>query len=440
MQQREDVPVEREILDEIFQRGSRFTLIDAPPGAGKTYLIETIVSIAVERYGWRVAVVTPRRGQALDLARRVRAAFPRISTELLIRSKETPDPALALLGIRGVNDAQTLSTSAGLVTSTVDKFATTHEVLSTLTFDLLIFDEAYQTNVAKSLPILTLARRFVVVGDPGQLEPITQFPVERFEAAEDAVHHALPRFLLEKNPSIAPFRLRVTRRLPPDTVPFVQAFYPEMSFSATAPEETRRVSFSAAGMGDPIDRVLDKVAAGASMVMLMLPAVSRELQIDTELSETAVEIARRISARGGRWAHEDRALGQADMMYVDTHVASQTTTHLAFISADIHLGKVGTPEVIQGLESPIVIARHPLSGVGRVTPFDLAPGRLCVMLSRHQLACILLCRADLPGLLTSYEHDCGVRLIGREDEVWRGFEAARSIYDRFRDLDRIVYV
>lgn len=73
------------------------------------------------------------------------------------------------LAVRVVDDARLLAPGAGIVASTVAKFATTHDAITEQRFDLLIFDEAYQTNVASSLPILTLATRSVVVGHPGQL-------------------------------------------------------------------------------------------------------------------------------------------------------------------------------------------------------------------------------------------------------------------------------
>jgi hypothetical protein len=435
-----DQLVEREILDDIFQRRSIYTSVDAPPGAGKTYLIETVVSIAVLEYGMRVAVVTPRRAQAADLARRIRTAFVSIRVELLTRKGDVPNPALSALGVITLDTTRALNGGPGLVTSTVDKFAASYEQLSSAGFDMIIFDEAYQVTLAKALPLLALAPQIIMVGDPGQLEPFTEFAVERFDAADIGVHHSLPRVIGQQNPDVPTRKLRVTRRLPPDSVPYVQeAFYPTMPFTATATSEERRVAFRAAGMGDGIGIALDKIADGASIVMLTLPAVARDLTVDTELSDLAVEIAQRLTVRQATWVARNELVTADKMMYLDTHRASETETELRLLAAPIgRLGFRGTPEVMQGLEAPVVIARHPLSGLSAASGFDLTPGRLCVMLSRHQLACILLTRAHLPELLDAYEHDCGVRLAGGTDDIWNGFNAHRSIYRKLEAAKRIV--
>ena len=231
----------------------------------------------------------------------------------------------------------------------------------------------------------------------------------------------------------------MTRRLPADTVRFVQrSFYPQMPFAATASPQEQRITFDAAGMGDAIDALLDKLAAGNSLVMLMLPAVDRDLTVDEELSATAVTIAERFVQRQGRW--DGAILDSSHFMYVDAHRTSGSDAHLRFLaSPQVHATKVGTPEVVQGLEAPIVIARHPLSGLKEISSFDLMPGRLCVMVTRHKLGCVLLGRADFPETMRRYEHDCGARLAGLADDVWRGFIANRELYDLLHEENRIVY-
>ena len=58
--------------------------------------------------------------------------------------------------------------------------------------------------------------------------------------------------------------------------------------------------------------------------------------------------------------------------------------------ADVH---VDTANKLQGLTFEVVIAWHPLAGLMDVDDFHLNPGRLCVMLTRHRHACIVVGRA-----------------------------------------------
>ncbi len=54
---------------------------------------------------------------------------------------------------------------------------------------------------------------------------------------------------------------------------------------------------------------------------------------------------------------------------------------------------MNTANKLQGLTYEIVIAWHPLAGLVELDEFHLDPGRLCVMLTRHRQACIVIGRA-----------------------------------------------
>jgi hypothetical protein len=98
---------------------------------------------------------------------------------------------------------------------------------------------------------------------------------------------------------------------------------------------------------------------------------------------------------------------------------------------------VQTPEVWQGLQRPLMIVKHPLSGVAEPTGFELEPGRLCVGLSRHQLACILVTRDGIGEALDRHQHDCEHRPLGAEDIQWEGWSANRKIWAELEDHDRL---
>ena len=52
-----------------------------------------------------------------------------------------------------------------------------------------------------------------------------------------------------------------------------------------------------------------------------------------------------------------------------------------------------------------MVVKHPLSGAARFSGFSLDAGRLCVMLSRHQLACLVVTRDGLDHTLEVHKHE-----------------------------------
>lgn len=171
--------------------------------------------------------------------------------------------------------------------------------------------------------------------------------------------------------------------------------------------------------------------------MIALPPLGFATTVDDDLSQLATDVARRLLERSAAWPHEGRSLTSSDLAYVDTHVNSGTERSTRLARAGIVPAFANTPEVVQGQQEPTVIAKHPLSGVASPFSFDMDPGRLCVMPSRHQLVCVVVTRADLPAALAPYEHDCGERGAGRPDEIWDGYQAHRRFYELTKARGRI---
>ena len=63
-----------------------------------------------------------------------------------------------------------------------------------------------------------------------------------------------------------------------------------------------------------------------------------------------------------------------------------------------------TANRLQGREYDVTVVLHPLSGRRDATAFHLETGRLCVLLSRHRHACIVVARAGIPELLDAHPH------------------------------------
>ena len=63
---------------------------------------------------------------------------------------------------------------------------------------------------------------------------------------------------------------------------------------------------------------------------------------------------------------------------------------------------VSTANKVQGREYEVVLVWHPLAGRRDATAFHLEAGRMCVMLSRHRQACIVVGRAGADRLLAEF--------------------------------------
>lgn len=427
----------REIIHYVVEQGGSLSVVDSPPGAGKTGLTERCVAAAVLAAKMRVCCVTPKAEQSIDLARRIASAYHLPSIQLLLAGSRTV-PANLPAGLQVITDVGAIAPGPGVVVSTVDKIAVHIDRLPANTFDLLIADEAYQMSFAQFLPVADLAPRVLLVGDPGQLPPLVRADTSQYEAAATRVHWPAPKQILDQYSSARRFLLPATRRFPQDTVEIIQPhLYPDLPFRSLARPEDRRLRFVAAGMGGLIDRALDAVAGGASVVALELPARPPCLNdVDIELANTIAAVVHRALERSPEWIGH-RSLMPADLGCIDPHVASGGA-----IRAELRrLGRVGvfvdTPEIWQGSQAPLMVVRHPLSGCFDPSEFDLQAGRLCVTLSRHQVACIIVARANVGQVLEQYRHDCGKAISGAEDSCWRGYQAHHGIWDALSRRDRI---
>lgn len=89
---------------------------------------------------------------------------------------------------------------------------------------------------------------------------------------------------------------------------------------------------------------------------------------------------------------------------------------------------VDTANRLQGRQFELVIAWHPLSGRRDASQFHLEAGRLCVMLSRHRQACIVVGRGGIRSQLESHP---GVEpvWIGETPPAVDGWEANLALLD-----------
>jgi hypothetical protein len=283
-----------------------------------------------------------------------------------------------------------------------------------------------------------------LVGDPGQLPPLVQIDPEPFHAAQFRVHAPAPVELLRHAPGSLVVRLAVSHRLPHDSTRLIQpALYPQLPFrAATAPGQRRVATRQPGQRRTAVDRAVDALVAGASIVVLVLPPseASVESAIDTAATALMGDVVERLLERqigpaGGRPFRPD------EIACVDPHVASGAYLRRLLQQRQVPVGSllIDTPEVVQGRQRALTVVRHPVSGA-IPSAFDLEPGRFSVALTRHQFGCIVVAHEGVDEVLHKHQHDSGARPLGSPDAVWRGTVMHRHLWQALRQRGRLVRV
>lgn len=413
------------------------SIVKSPPGAGKTFLVECAAAVATEQPLMRVVVVTPGVSQLYDIAGRLlEYRLPRLE---LAHATHRQLPAQLVGRINASNGwSPALNSGPGVIVTNAHLLAAYLSTLGPNAFDLMIVDEAYQLAATDFMQIAHLARRILVVGDPGQLNPVSAVDTTNLEAGEHKIHWSAPAYVLDRFPNTPVYGLPVTRRLLPDTSDLVQAsFYPDLPFHSVVDPAERRLRFALPGVERGFDQALNAIASGQSLVALTLPgSAPAHEEADVELSEVMARLADRVFVRQAEWIGQ-RLLTEDDVGCIDPHVIAGGAIGNRLRQFGRNSIRVDTVERWQGLQLPISIVRHPLSLANRPVAFDLEAGRWCVSLSRHQIGCIIVARESVTELIRDYVHGCDTVAAGARDTTWAGFAAHRRIWQTLGDQGRV---
>jgi hypothetical protein len=431
-----------EVLDRVLRKGAPAVNVPSPPGAGKTDFVENVVAVGAQHARLRIGVVVPQNEQAFDLLRRLAANYRPMGVQpLLSQSRELPPDIIRSELLRPAFRVSDLDRRHRVVVGTVAKFASSSLDFIRKPFDLIVCDEAYQVAFKDFAPLSMIASQFLFVGDPGQLFPLVKVDTARFEAAPVKVHWPAPQELMRRFDDVAVVQLPVTRRLPQDTVNLIQpSHYPNMPFVSAAVPSQRRIQFDAAGLLDPVDRALNILEKGATIVGVLLPARDYPVDdVDEEIAATMGRVVRRLLDRRVRMG--GRQLRPQNIGCADAHVASNAAVARNIRTLGLSTEEVvsETPEQWQGLQRAIMVVKHPLSGKQRLDAFSLDPGRWCVMLSRHLGACIIVGRAGIGDALRRHQHNCADRPMQSMDFEWSGWNAHSTLWFQLEQQGRLVY-
>ncbi|WP_406337798.1 AAA family ATPase [Streptomyces sp. NBC_01620] len=394
-------------LDLVTGRG---IVVDSPPGAGKSTLVKRATGHLTSA-GHQVMIVAQTNEQVDDLVDNIAREYPALPLgRLHANGFRLPERVSRHANVRGSNEADALRELA-VVVSTAKKWSYVKPE-KCAPWRWAIVDEAYQM---RSDALLATAPLFsekdsqvLFVGDPGQLDPFATVATDRWQGLTwDPLRNAVD-VALAHNSDLLRHELPVSWRLPEMAAPLVQkAFYPFYSFTSGTKAVDRVLSYGTAPhRATPSDAVL-ACAAGSGWGLLELPA-RHTLDDDPEVAEALAETAARLLERGalvnGEPLTESRiAIGAARTIQADSVRSRLEKRGLTGITVD-------TANRLQGREFDVTLVWHPLSGRQDASAFHLETGRLCVLLSRHRFACIVVARAGITDLLDRHPRSSPVYL------------------------------
>lgn len=447
----------RSVLDQVtadlLSGAHRGVIVDSPPGAGKSTLVVELAKRLADT-GEPVMVVAQTNEQVDDLVDRLATAHESsgltigrlsasgyVPTERIVRHLGGPGAADEAVTVAG----KVADLGAPAVTvATAAKWARIGEVAwPEGGWRWAILDEAYQM---RSDGLLAIAPRFangtaLFVGDPGQLDPFATIDGDQWAGSAWDPTDSAVAVVRTHNPGLPVHRLPYSWRLPATAAPLIcAAFYPFTPFESGSTLTQRSMKLPGAGTGgtsaDPADQTLD-LAAETGWALYELPA-KHTVRTDAEALDACARLAARLVRReatvfdpayaGGRTVTAERvAIGASHRDQV-AGIRAALDRH----GEDMRAVTVDTANRLQGREYDVCIVLHPLSGRRDATAFHLETGRLCVLLSRHRHACVVVARAGIPSLLDAHPHTEPVHL-GVPVKFPDGWEAHQAVLAHLAD-------
>ncbi len=416
--------------------GPRGVHVTAPAGAGKSHLVSRAVGRARARR-LRVAVAAPTNEQAFGLVRTIAmqhcATGSQNVTFVPARDVSLPDDVRQLRGVQE-KDARAASRES-LIVGTLSKLGDAFARESLTPFDVLLIDESYQADGGRYYAVGDLAPRHLLVGDGGQISPFSTIkdPCRWRGLPEDPLQTAVG-VLRRNHAGTAVYGLPITRRLDGRAVRIAKLFYPELSFAPAVLPGIRELRLHKAG-GAPevrkIDSALD-LASHEGWAHIELPHAA-VLQADPEAVELIARLVSRLFERSAevrcerqprlaRLRHEQVAVGVS-------HNDQKDFVRVALDGLGLEGVVVETANRLQGLEFEVVFAWHPLSGLTDADGFHLDPGRMCVLLTRHRQACIVVGRVGDCELFEGQIPPSTAAYLGWDpDPILDGWEVHREVF------------
>jgi hypothetical protein len=412
-------------------------VVTAPAGAGKSHLVATAVGRACD-LGLRVAVAAPTNEQAFGLVRTIallhRASGAQTVTFVPASAVTLPGAIARLPGVQELSARD--AGGEDLIVGTLDKLGDAFTRGHLDPFDILLIDESYQADSAKYFATAGLAPLHLLVGDAGQISPFAAIadPGRWRGLPEDPLQTAVG-VLCRNHPGTPVHGLPITRRLDGRAVRIVRLFYPDLPFAPAVRPGVRELSLRRVTTTDSRLRCLDgalDLAAREGWAHVELPRAP-VLQADPETIDLLATLVQRLFERGPEARCERRpklaALHPRQVAVGVAHNDQKDLLRLALDARGLGGVVVETANKLQGLEFEVVFVWHPLAGLLEADGFHLEPGRLCVLLTRHRQACLVVGRDGDRDLVEERLPPPTEAYLGWDpDPVLDGWEIHREVF------------
>ena len=333
--------------------GNPVTIVDSPPGAGKTRLVSHVTGHLAVRSDITIAVATPTRAQAIGIAAAIARVTPAGTVVLAEKGWQVADIPE---GVTYDPNASSRLAPGKVVIRNLKKWS-----FGPPEADLLIIDEAYQATYASVLAIAGKVSQILMVGDPGQIGPVTSVNTSVWEGNYDAPHLRAPEAFTQRA-DVRTVHLRSSFRLGPATVKAIGGLY-------AFPFDSARPQLSLGNL--PEIESVRVFSGGDKDIMSMLEVVAKR---------AAALVGQTFREQG----QPDRPLTGEDVVVLVAH-----NTQVAIVQGFLaNLCQpeitVGTADKLQGGQWAAAVALDGLVGAPSASGHGGALGRLCVMASRHR--------------------------------------------------------
>lgn len=334
------------VLHSIFS-GNPTTIVQSPPGAGKSTLVATVVKFLLEETELRIHVVAPTNNAALELASKIASMCgPDVA---LCKKRAAPLP-------RGVGDLDFFAKLKDAHPHPARQVpVTTVHLAKTIrpAVDVMIVEEAYQTTYGLLAEAADGADQVVLVGDPGQIGPVITHDLSPWRGIPDAPAARAPEVFARLDATV--LTLPATYRIGQESVNVIAPLYP---FEFTS------------------ERIPTSVEGCPELASFRVPTTISP----HSLAETMVTHARTFVGLPFTQGATTREITEKDICLIGARNELVSVLGARVSSTGM---TCGTADSLQGGQWPVVIAADPLISTRQVSEHALDTGRLCVMTSRH---------------------------------------------------------
>lgn len=386
-------------------------LVKSPPGAGKSRLVANVCHWLLANTDLSICVLAFTNDAVRDLACRLAEGWDESRRPWVLYTPKQGFP-------------QPEGTSSSLIHAHERTVAVRTVASATLTVpkvDVLIVDEAYQTQFSDFRLAASSAGQVIMVGDPGQIGPVVKTDpymlMHHHKGKPTGPSAPAPSAyeVLSGQGELTVLNFEHTYRLGAETAEVIAPLY-DFPFTSRRPD---RVLVDAHGVVRPELRAVS------------LPAPARSITDEPLMAAVAGQVRSLTGSvvieTGADGSESEHRVRERDVAVVVAHRDQKELVAARLAAEGFPNVTVGTANTLQGGQWHAVVAIDPSAGGGSTSPHILDPGRLCVMASRHLTTLTWLHDGTAERLLSDFASDPETDPVhARWAEL--GIEVRRSIY------------